>query len=258
MDTNIKLHLGRYRKYLYEEANLLVVLGDFPEIVISKELYEQRHNITPEAKKHSPIVHKIMGACALAAASLSDRESWGWTLTLPGAPEGYFCGVEPEGMICARVRPASAETASVYLQRQKGKAPLTQSYYSPSKKGPVKSIELYFEKVVQTQTRIELDETASGVLVQSLPDGRFEEVSDLPKSKLLTMFRQMAGRGELKPLEEVLVFYECRCDDEMILDMITNLPENQREEIWAGQTEIEIECPRCGRKYTIQSKTLQH
>ena len=66
------------------------------------------------------------------------------------------------------------------------------------------------------------------------------------------LLRRMVEGGLLKPVHEVVLFYECRCDDEMILEMITSLPTGQREELWGSETSLTIECPRCGREYTIQ------
>ena len=246
------LHLGKYYRYLWEENNLLAVVGYFPEVLRSKELYEERHNIAPPPDGARGMLHRLMGACALAAVSLADRESWGWTVTLPGSEYGFFCGVEPDGIITAEVREAPNDRSAVYIQRQQGKAPITQSLLEPDCKDPVTAVEIYFDQAVQLKTRIVLDEECSGVLVQPLPDGRFATVEGLPDDKLLDLFRQMAARGELKPMGEVLIFYECRCDDQMILDMITSLPQAEREAVWGDQPSLEIECPRCGRSYTIQ------
>lgn len=246
------LHLGKYYRYLWEDTNLLAVIGYFPEVLRSKELYEERHHIAPPPETARTALYRLMGAAALAAVSLAERESWGWTLTLPGADIGFFCGVEPEGIITAHARPAPPARKAVYVQRQKGKAPATQSLLEPEGDDPAAAVTLYFDQGVQTETRIALDDEFSGVLVQPLPGGRFAEVENLEGDKLIDLFRQMASRGELKPMGEVLIFYECRCDDTVIQDMITSLPAAERAAIWEDQSSLSIECPRCGREYTIQ------
>ncbi|RKZ07692.1 hypothetical protein DRQ32_09815 [bacterium] len=252
MDPSIKLHLGRYRRFLWEGPSLLVVLGEFTEVAISKKLYDERHNIKPTSAAVAKGLNRFMGAPMLAVVSRAEREAWGWTGTLPGAESGFFCGIEPEGMVCGRVRSASAEQAAVFLQQQKAGGPLVQSHYEPLSRDPVKAVSRYFKQVEQVPTRIVLDDDCSGVLVQALPDGDFSQVEELPEEKLLELFRQMAGRGELKSLHEVVLFYECRCDDEMILEMITSLPSGQRSELWGSESSLTVECPRCGREYTIQ------
>jgi hypothetical protein len=250
------LHLGKYYRYLWKDTDLLVILGYFQEVAESKRLYEERYKIQPAFPEKEPQLRALMSACALAAVSLSDRESWGWTMTLPGSDVGFFCAVEPEGIITATMRPAPPNHAAVYVQRHQGTAPMTQSMLEPKSDDPVKVVEQYFNQAVQTETRIVLDADASGVLVQALPGGKFETVATLEEDKLLDLCRQSAARGDFKPMGEVLIFYECRCDDQMILSMITSLPENERKAVWGDLQSLSIECPRCGREYVIE-RTVQ-
>ena len=246
------LHLGKYFRYLWEEKDLLIVEGRFSEVAVSRRLYEERHGVVVADASADKKLVELMGAAALAAVSLADRESWGWTVTFEDAPFGYFVGVEPEGMICGRVREADTTKNAALIQRQKAPAPLTQSHFEPRTADPAATVQQYFEQSVQVKTRIVLDEEASGVLVQSLPGGRFEAVSGMEDAELLALLRKLAADQVLKPVGEVLVFYECRCDDEMVLNMVTSLPEKERREIFGDGNTLTMECPRCGRTYEIQ------
>jgi len=247
----IPLHLGKYYRRLFEELGLLVVIGDFPEVLVSKNLYEEKHKITRIKGEQARTFEKIMASTLLAAISLSERESWGWTISLPGSSDGIFCGVEPEGMICGRVKASEKETNMIYLQRKKDELPLMQSSYEPNTDDPALAIQRYFEQVEQIKTRIAIKENGSGVLVQSLPGGRFEEIENLTNDELIELFETKNINGLLKDVGEVVVFYECRCNDEMILKMITSLEQDQQNDIWGNEKHLNIECPRCGREYTI-------
>ena len=251
MDTNVKLHLGRFKKYLWEEADLMIVIGDFPDFLVGKKLYEERHKITGVIKDSEETLNKLMAAASFVAISLAERESWGWSVTMEGSPYGYFIGAEPEGMVCGVSKESDQELSTIYVQRQKNDGPMTQSHLVPIPGDPVKSVESYFIHADQTRTRIELDENNSGVLVQLMPAGTFDEIEKMPADKLIELCRQKAEGGEFKLIEEVVTFYECRCDDEQIYDMILSLPKDQRKELWGDQSEINIECPRCGRDYKM-------
>ncbi len=218
---------------------------------VIKQLYDERHGISEVTGDERRTLERIMAAACLAAVSLAQRESWGWTLTLPGSPHGFFCGVEPEGMICGTVKEAPLEKGSVHLQRQKADGPLMESHYSPDNEDPVAAVQRYFEQVEQIRTRIALGPDGSGVLVQALPEGDFDRVTDLADEEMISLCREKARNGEFKALQEVLLFYECRCDDKMIRDMIDALPDAGRAELWGDEKELNIECPRCGRKYVI-------
>ena len=247
-----KLHLGKYFRYLWEEKDLLVVEGRFAEVAVSRQLYEAQYPIADRPGEADRVLVPLMGAAALAAVSLADRESWGWTITFEDDPLGYFVGVEPEGMICGSARAAESEKRSAYVQRQQPKGKMTQSYFEPVSSDPVAAVARYFDQTVQVKTRIAVTDDASGVLVQALPGGRFEAVADLDSPALVAMCRELISADALKPVGEVLIFYDCRCNDEMILNMITSLPEAQRREVWGEETHLDVECPRCGRRYEIQ------
>ena len=250
------LHLGKYYRYLFKDANLLVVIGYFEEVLRSKVLYEERYGIVPASGEVGRTLEELLKAAALAAVSLPERESWGITLTLPGSPHGFFSGVEPEGMICGTARPSDADRNAAYVQRQKGEEPLTQSYYQPNTDDPVTAVEAYFVQSVQVETRIVLGQDHAGVLVQALPGGRFEEVSALAERDLMVLFTQMASRGELEPMGEVLVFYECRCSEDVILNMVSKLPAPRQQELWGADRTITAECPRCGREYILEKSAV--
>lgn len=155
-------------------------------------------------------------------------------------------------MICCRVKPAAPENKVVIVQRQKTAQLPVQSHLEPRDSEPLTPVRLYFEIVEQVDTRVEVQDGGRSVLVQSLPGGRFEEVESLGGDTLIELVYQMANRGELKDMGEVLLFYECRCHEEMIREMILKLPEASQAEVWQGTERIEVECPRCGRDYLIQ------
>ena len=246
-----KLQVSLFERRLWEEAGLLIIRGNFKLALESKRLYESRHGIAPVLERHEEELARLMAAAGLAALSLSERESWGWTLSTAGAPCGFFCGVEPEGMICARLREAPTDRSAVYLQRKKTRAPLVESHYEPEGNDPVNAVQRYFEKVEQIPTRVAVDAHLDCVLVQALPDGDFERVRSLDDAELLSLAARLEASSLLKKLDDVVLFYECRCNDELILEMITGLPHSQRAELWGDLEQMEVECPRCGRNYVV-------
>ena len=243
------LHLARYERHLWRAPNRLVVRGDFSEALVSRDLYEQRFGIPPVEVPARTILERLMAAAGLAAVSLAERESWGWSVTLPGVAEGFFCGVEPEGMICGRVREAERSEAIAVLQRQKGDAPLFQSSFVPPSAEPVAAVAAYFDQVEQLPTRLAVRGRGPGVLVQALPGGALDELIPLDDEQLLVAIDDADTAGELERLDEVVLFYECRCNDELIAKMLDGMSEKQRSYLWESEDELTIECPRCGREY---------
>jgi len=245
---------AHFHRLLWNEPNLVLVVGDATPLWRSLVDYRRRHGIARLEPRQSRALNRFMAACGLAAVSISERESWGWTATFPDTSYGLFCGVEPEGMTIGAVRQAQKSARTVVVQRQKGQEPLTQSHFTPVSADPAAAAARYYEAVLQIPARAAVLDDGRCVLAQALPEGRIEETASLSDARFVELASQMMARGELKRLDEVLLFAECRCTDEMILDMLTGLPIAQQAELWAGRQTLQIECPRCGREYTVRQK----
>jgi redox-regulated HSP33 family molecular chaperone len=102
--------------------------------------------------------------------------------------------------------------------------------------------------------RLAVDDQGSGVLVHVLPGGRVKPIASLRDEQLIKLISDRIAQGELKQLAEVLLFYECRCHDKLILDMIEKVSEDKRKELWGNLDKLEIACPRCDRTYFIRRK----
>jgi hypothetical protein len=244
-------NLAKYKRYLLEETNLLVVQGSIAPVITGMDVYNSRHKIPPPNDDLNPSIQELLAATTLSALSLSERESWGWSLTFKGMSTGFFVGMEPEGMICIRSLYADTEKVSCMIQRQKAGLPMTQSHIKPRTQSPRDTAEQYFAEVEQTKTRLAIKEDGEGVLVQSLPGGNFDAVKDLSTDKLFEFITTAIGTGGVKELGEVLVFYECRCSEELISRMVSNMSEPDRRDLFGDLQQLEIECPRCGRKYPV-------
>ena len=77
-------------------------------------------------------------------------------------------------------------------------------------------------------------------------------VSSLSEGELFEFVDSEVKKGDAKEVGEVILFYECRCSLEMISKMIQEMGEDDREEVWGDLVELQIECPRCGREYSLK------
>ncbi len=247
-------NLAKYRRYILEEPNLLIVRGGIAPVIAGMNEYNSRYGIDPPHQDLKDSVIELLAGAALSAVSLSDRESWGWSLTFIGMVKGFFIGVEPEGMICLRIVDADGEKASAMIQRQKAGLPLTQSHINPRTLSPRDAVEQYFEEGVQIKARLGIREDGDGVLVHSLPGGNFDIVKGFDTDALFRFVDRMIDRENVREAGEVLIFYECRCSEEMISRMVENMNESDRKELFGDLLQLEIECPRCGRKYPVTRK----
>jgi hypothetical protein len=248
--------LAHFNRYLWNTANLLVITGESKKIDEGRTAYNQRYGIRLSSPNQEAQLERLMAAVGLAAVSLAERESWGFSMTLRGSNVGFFCAVEPEGLICGQMRPAQSLIARAVVQRKKNQEPLTQSSYEPEGQDPVRAVQEYFEKATQISTRISVTPDGRGALLQTLPGSTLDFTVAASDDQIVELVEQKIETGELKLLDEVLLFYECRCSDEMILDILTGLPEDKRAELWQDAEQLEVECPRCGREYVLRKQVL--
>jgi hypothetical protein len=244
-------NLATYKRYLIQDANLLAVRGSIAPVITGMSVYNSRHGIAPPLEDLNSLIQKLLAAAALSALSLAERESWGWSLTFKGMDVGFFLGIEPEGMLCIRILDAETDKSSVMVQRQKAGLPMTQSHFSPRTKSPRDMAEQYFSEVDQTRTRLEIKENGEGILVHALPGGNFDAVRALDAENLLGYLDSAISEGRVKKLGDVLLFYQCRCSEEMIIQMVDNMADADRRRLFGDLQHLEIECPRCGRKHRV-------
>ncbi len=251
-----QLPVAHLYRYLWRERDLLVIVGDLSELYRGHARYGAHHGIAPAPEEETDQLHRLLAAAGLASALVTERNSWGWSVTLPGSPRGLFCGVEPEGMVCGHMAPAEPDKAMVVLQRQRADEPMRQSHFVPPSADPLDTVQDYFDTVEQTATRVVLGTDGYGVLVQAMPDGRFDDLDDLDDDTFLARVRETIQGDDVDLLGEFLLFYECRCHDALILDMLLSLPETQRDEMFGDLDVLEVECPRCGRIYRIDQRLI--
>jgi hypothetical protein len=251
IDMNELQNLATYKRYLLSRVNLLAVRGNITPVISGMDVYNTRYKIDSPPGNLEPVVRDLLSVAALSAVSLSERESWGWSLNLKGMRTGFFVGLEPEGMACLRVLPADNDKVSGMVQRQKAGLPMTQSHLAPRTSSPVDVVEQYFSEVVQTETKLWIRRDGEGILAQNLPGGNFDAVRDLDKDGLFDFVETEIAQGNVKEIGEVLVFYECRCSEEMISSLVENMDESDRKHLFGDSQAIDIECPRCGREYAV-------
>lgn len=250
MKTNI--HLAHYFRYHWEQPNLIVVAGEAEEIWNGYNAYCTRYAIPEHPSEGAAMLMRLFAAAGLAAVSLAEPEWWGWSVNLPQSSTGLFCGIEPEGMVCGKTIESDPSKTLVVVQRQGKGSPMTQSHFSLITQDPVEAVERYFEEAEQTLIRIAVDNRGRGVLLRPMPGGTFDDISGLSDDDLISRCLGLAAEGAIKRLDEVLLFYECPCNQQQIKKMLCSLPESQLAELWGDLDMLEVSCPRCGRKHTVK------
>lgn len=283
--------LALYRRYFWEKKNItFVYTASVDKLFASRDAYNTACGIhTAESADQRRDLEVLMLCASLAAESQMTRDTWGWTVRLPFKSYGLFCGIETDGSLCCRTTslPAAARddvVGAIAVQRVENNAPVRQTMLIPRDTDIRLIVEQYFDESEQLPARVALSET-EGLLALSMPQAAWNEVEKLSEKELLEKFHKLLTEGEvheekqvydeadvaarvkaqyeklksgsalshgdLKCTHEAVFFYDCRCSEEQMTRMITNLPQAQQKELWKGTNELSIECPRCGRTHVL-------
>ena len=198
--------LALFCRYFWENKNISwIYTSDADKLIASCGFYyESNHQPVPE---HDPRVQAemddlIVAAC-LASESQVDRDMWGWTIRVPMKPWGLFCGVEPEGAVCARFTQLSREAeedpvGSFVVQRMMADGPMRQTSLIPREVSPKYLVEQYFDESEQLPARICI-EGNEALMALSSPDAEWELVENLKPHALLELFHKLKGVENTKP-----------------------------------------------------------
>lgn len=250
-----RMHLAQYSRYLWERPDLIVVTGEAGEIWKGHGAYRKHYGIPAANPRGTAMLERLFAAAGLAAVSLPEAESWGWSVTFPGSAIGLFCGIEPGGGVCGQVLESNREKQLVVVQKQGRNAAMMQSHFSLQTHDPIEAVERYFEDAEQTLIRIAVDGSGRGALLRPMPGGHFDDIGGLTDERIIARCFGLAAEGALRKLADVPLFYACPCDQRRIDKLIADLPREEREELWGDLERLEVSCPRCGRGYTVERET---
>ncbi len=242
---------ARFTRWTWPERELLWVVGEVATLVAQARDYHASHDIPWPDGADGLALRRFWCAAGLAAVSQPVRDAWGWTMTLPGLDWGLFCGVEPEGALASAVRAAEPSAVACVVQRQRPGGVLRQTHLEPSSADPVAAVSQFFATSEQIATHLWVDDQLQGLLVQALPGGALQEVTQWSQAEAMAHFTALQQGSHLRYSTEALMWYGCRCSEGSVMEMLVRLPEADRRDLWGDELRLEIQCPRCLRAYGI-------
>lgn len=251
------MHLAHYYRYHWEETDLIVVTGEAAQVWEGYLAYCGRYGITLPEKDKSAMLMRMFAGAGLAAVSLPEPEYWGWSVTFPGLTTGLFCGVEPSGMMSGTVLESDPSRNLVAVQRQAINSPVTQSRFSLFTHDPVEAVEHYFAESEQNLIRIAVDDKGKGALLKPLPGGKFDAIEGLTDNELISRCFGLAEDGKITLLQEMLLFYECSCNMQMITKMIKSISEQEQKDLWGTLITLRFPAPGAAENILLISDVKQ-
>ncbi|MBD3236762.1 MAG: hypothetical protein GF330_08670 [Candidatus Eisenbacteria bacterium] len=205
---------------------------------------------------------RVMMQQGLAAAALyltcrpADEET-AWTVNFAEPPLNLFLAASGRaGSVVGRYYDEHVETAEsnrlfVQTTRRIGK-PHT-SVIEVRGLDVLLILEQYYAQSEQTTTRFLEGEGEEFVMLMALPGIDDAWLRQLPREEGLSF----AQWSDVHRIEERIVRFGCLCDEERIVEVVTGIFREKREELFQGESEVEVRCPRCGRAYRLSREAFE-
>ena len=198
----------------------------------------------------------IMMKQGLAAAGLyltfrALDENTGWTINMAEPPLNIFITSDARtGRVVGRYFDRDVQTVDhnrIFVQavRNLGKPQLS----AIEVKGfdVLSHFEQYYEQSEQLPARFfELPEDQF-LMVAALPDSDEEWLQGLSREAAVELMRA----PDVRKIDDRAVSFGCMCDPERVFTVVRKMFADKSEELFGGEDEVEVHCPRCGRAYRM-------
>ncbi len=243
------------RSYFVRKRNALLVRGRFSPLYLDYYLHLMQHGIQ-HVESLDQMLKDALAGLTLHLCSRPQDESCAWTIhvnepqranlfvtgsTRPGRVAGrvFTEEVRQEGealFIAQTTRPNHQTRQSMITFHGSDLLKAVEQFYTSSEQRLTRLFRLHEEEFVQIAAEPDCDETWLSKLT-------LENVLELEQTEHLTL---LETRGYV---------FECGCSVERLMPIITRLPQDDLDHIFADGT-AKITCPRCGAVFRTSKESF--
>ncbi len=228
--------------------SILVTEGDFADLIGAWRRHVTLWDSLPDGLSIT-LVRQGLASAALTLANRPRGETVAWTLNLKRPPTNLFLtGDSRASIVTGRVfteAVKTVESSRLFVETvRSGDEPslsilevvgldvlyIFEQWFARSVQNPVRFFELEEDRFVQARGM-------PGVNRSWLESLRRE---DLPEIMERTTF-----------LEDRVFRFECGCTPRKMLDALHGVYAKDPEELFHGEEQVEVSCPRCGRRWWV-------
>lgn len=206
-------------------------------------------------ERPDPVVLNMMGetlaAGVLHLALLPPDQFCSWTINLadPQPMNLFVTGDNSSFRVMGRIFSEDVkalEKNRFFYETQRPKHEPARSVVEFAGVDILAAYQLFYDRSLQMQTRTFRLSESEFLLIQGLPivDRGWLRGLDIDDAKGL--YSQ-----DLETIEDRVYRLECGCDQGRMLQVVGDVYAERPEELFQGESEIEVHCPRCGRLYNL-------
>lgn len=243
------------RRYLDRENDVLVLVADFGPLFAAYLDHVRRWESDPDALSRV-LMRQGLGAATLHLACRPPAEIVGWTIHFHQPPTNVFLtGDSEERTVTGRfftenVRPS--EWSRLYVQTSRGGGTPVISTVDVDGHDVLRIFERYYRQSEQTPARFFEVTEEEFVMLVGLPETDDEWLERLGHDEAIAL-----AKGELRALDERVYRFRCGCSPEKIHEVVRGMFPEDLDELFRGESGVEVFCPRCGRRWWVERSQLE-
>jgi molecular chaperone Hsp33 len=236
--------------HIDREHDVLVAVGDLGPLHRELDLHLLSIGVVLDAFTLESL-RDGLAAMALYLVSRPRFESFGWTIHLEAPLRNIFVsGTASESSVVGRAFLEGVHSSAqnrFYAQIGRPFGELQTSSVDVRGTDVFDIVRQYCERSDQQLVRIFRGRDGRVALVSALPstDPKWLSALDPEGATALT------GRPTVKRIAEKRIVFRCGCDTARIAKLVAKLYEEDPEELFRGDSAVEVECPRCAAKHHL-------
>ncbi len=240
-EVRVERHLLRSRELLVARASFGPLFADYFDH--SRRWVGEPTGLVLQLMQHG------LAAAGLFLTFRALDENTAWTINFAEPPLNIFITTDSRaGTVTGRYFEENVATVDhnrLFVQsvRNVGQPQLS----SVEVKGfdMLSIFEQYFARSEQWPARFFADGNDTYTMLSALPGVDLDWIGGVTTADLPALF----AAPDARTLEERVVTFSCRCDEQRIHKVVRALFDGRTEELFRGEERVEVRCPRCGHAY---------
>jgi molecular chaperone Hsp33 len=244
------------RTLFVRSRNALLARADLGDLFVDYYLHLGAHQMKP-APEHDGMFKRALAAFVLHGASRPRNELTAWTINFQAPRVNLFLAGDNElGTVTGRIFDEHVRELPeniFYADVVRGRAPTRRSTINFTGADPLAAAEKFYAQSEQRGARFFQLAEEEWALVTEHPD------CDLAWFRGLTAdaVRALDTTETLVPMETRVCRWHCGCNEGRMMEVLAPAMRANPAELFAGDSKIEIRCPRCGARHAITREALE-
>ena len=240
---------SKVQAYVDRKREAVIARGRMDALFEAYHKHAERWSMLP-AEPFLSMMHRALAVASLHLALLPPDEFTAWTLNIKEPPMNFFvCGDNNQFGVTGRVYTSdvkTGESSRLFMESQRPKREPTHSVLDVQGRDVFGIFEEFYARSEQIPNRLfEISENEFA-LIRGLPLVDLDWLGQLTAATAREHLET-----ELELIEERPYHFHCGCNPRIILKVMQGMFSQQPDELFLGDPQVEVHCPRCGRHWWV-------